>query len=295
MIGTVSALDHDAGDSLTYSVSDSRFEIVDGDLKLKSGVSLDHETEPHVTLTLTATDSGGLTTQQTVTIDVTDVNEAPYNLTLTGSDIAENVPGGVIGTVSALDHDAGDSLTYSVSDSRFEIVNGDLKLKSGVSLDHEAEPQVTLTLTATDSGGLSTQHTVTIDVDDVNEAPYNLALTGSDVAENAPGAVIGSLSALDHDAGDSLTYSVSDSRFEIVNGDLKLKSGVSLDHEAEPQVTLTLTATDSGGLTTHQTVTINVGDVNEAPYNLTYTGSDIAENAPGRGHRLRQCARPRLR
>ena len=39
-------LDPDAGDHLTYSVSDSRFEVVDGNLKLKDGVSLDFETEP---------------------------------------------------------------------------------------------------------------------------------------------------------------------------------------------------------------------------------------------------------
>ena len=230
---------------------------------------------------MTATDSGGLTTSQDVTIHVADVDDAPYGLTLTGSDVSENAPGAVIGAVNAFDADAGDSLTYSVSDSRFEIVNGDLKLKDGVSLDHEAEPHVTVTLTATDHDGLSTHQDVTIDVQDVNEAPHDLTLTGSDVAENDAGAVIGTVNTLDPDSGDSLTYTVSDNRFEIVDGALKLKDGISLNYEAEPSVNLHLTATDSGGLSTSQDVVIHVNDVNEAPTDLNFSLSGIALNVDG--------------
>ena len=40
---------------------------------------------------------------------------------------------------------------------RLQVVGGQLQLKDGVSLDHEAEPNVTLTLTATDQGGLAHQ------------------------------------------------------------------------------------------------------------------------------------------
>jgi Ca2+-binding RTX toxin-like protein len=58
---------------------------------------------------------------------------------------------------------------------------------------------------------------------------------------------------------------VSDSRFQIVgtpgNYNLALKSGISLDYETEQSVTLTVTATDSGGLSKAQNFTIAVGDV----------------------------------
>ena len=265
-------------------MSDSRFEVVNGDLKLKSGVSLDHEAEPQVTLTLTATDQDGLSTQHSVTFNVLDVNEAPYNLDLSATDITEFKSGAVIGTVSALDPDAGDSLTYSVSDARFEIVGGVLKLKDDETFNHETDPDAVVTITATDSHGLSVDRTFFLNVPDLNQAPYDLTLTGSDVSENASGAVVGTVSAIDPDH-DSLTYTVSDSRFEIVGGQLKLVDGVSLDHEAEPQVTLTLTATDPYGLAVQHTVTIDVTNVNEAPHDMVITGSDVDRKRAGRGDR----------
>ena len=165
VIGTVSATDPEGG-ALTYGVDDPRFEIVDGTLRLRDGVALDHEAEPSVTLTLTVTDEGGATTTETVTLTVTDVNEAPTGLTLTATTVAENDGGAVIGTVSATDPEGG-ALTYGVDDPRFEIVDGTLRLRDGVALDHEAEPSVTLTLTVTDEGGATTTETVTLTVTDV--------------------------------------------------------------------------------------------------------------------------------
>jgi len=265
VIAPVHASDPDAGDSLTYTVSNDRFEIVGGQLKLKDGVALDHEGEPQVSLTLTATDEDGLSSAQTLTLNVTDINEGPVGLALAGDGLAENEAGAVVGQVSASDPDSGDKLTYTASDDRFEIVGGQLKLKDGVALDHEGEPQVSVTLTATDQGGLAASETFTLQVTGANEAPFSLALAGDAIAENEAGAVVGQMSASDPDSGDKLTYTASDDRFEIVGGQLKLKEGVSLDHEAEPQVTVTLTATDQGGLAASETLTLKVADAKEAP------------------------------
>jgi len=77
VIGNVTVTDPDAGGSHTYSVDDARFEVVAGQLKLVAGQSLDFETEPSVDVTITATDQGGLTYDETFTITVTNVNEAP--------------------------------------------------------------------------------------------------------------------------------------------------------------------------------------------------------------------------
>ena len=46
--------------------------------------------------------------------------------------------------------------------------------------------------------------------------------------------------------------------FEVVNNQLKLKSGLSLDHEGEPAVNVTVTATDGAGHQIQQTVTVTV-------------------------------------
>ncbi len=269
LIGKLTVADPDAGDSQSFKASDNRFEVVDGQLKLKDGVSLDHESEPTITVTVTATDKAGHQIQQIVTINVGDMNEAPTAINLTGTNLVENVAGAVIGGLSAIDPDAGDTHSFAVSDNRFEVVDGQLKLKDGISIDFETEPSLNVTVTATDSAGNTVQETFTLSVGDVNEAQTALSLDHTSVAENAAGAIVGALTVSDPDAGDSQSFQVSDSRFEVVNGQLKLKDGISLDHESEPTVNVQVTATDNGGHQIQQEFAITVGDVNEAPLSLS--------------------------
>ena len=79
--------------------------------------------------------------------------------------------GALVGTLTTVDPNAGDTHTYKVDDSRFDVVGGQLKLKSGDSLDFEDESSVVVNVTTTDKGGLSYSESFTIKVKDVNEAP----------------------------------------------------------------------------------------------------------------------------
>ena len=281
IVGDLSLSDVDAGDSHTYAVDDARFEVVGGQLKLKDGVALNHEQADAIDVTVTATDSGGLSTEETFTLTVGDVNEAPEGLALSNATLDENDAGAIVGDLSLSDVDAGDSHTYAVDDARFEVVGGQLKLKDGVALNHEQADAIDVTVTATDSGGLSTEETFTLTVGDVNEAPEGLALSNATLDENDAGAIVGDLSLSDVDAGDSHTYAVDDARFEVVGGQLKLKDGVALDHEQADAIDVTVTATDSGGLSTDETFTLTVGDVNEAPDALTLSNASVGENDAG--------------
>ena len=281
VIGNVSVVDPDAEDDQSFQLSDDRFEIVDGQLKLKDGISLDHEAEPTVDVTVIATDNAGNQITKTFTINVADVNEAPVDIDLSGNTLVENVAGAVIGTLTAIDPDAGDSHGFEVSDPRFEVANGQLKLKDGQSIDFEIEPSLDVIVTATDSAGNKVQETFSLSVGGVNEAQTALTLDQFQVSENAAGAVVGTLSVADPDAGDSQSFEVSDDRFEIVDGQLKLKDGVSLDRETEPTVNVQVTATDSAKHSIAQTFTIAVGDVNEAQTGISLAGGSIAENAAG--------------
>ena len=49
----------------------------EGQIQVKTGAKLDHETEPRLTVTVTAKDPRGGTDTITVTINVTDVDESP--------------------------------------------------------------------------------------------------------------------------------------------------------------------------------------------------------------------------
>lgn len=265
VVGTLTTTDVDHLDTHTYAVSDNRFEVVNGELKLKDGVSLDFESEASITVTVTSTDNHGASTSKEFAITVNNVNEAPTDLTLDGTTVDENAAGAVIGNLAVSDPDVGDTHTYAVDDTRFEVADGQLKLKDGVSLDFETEPSVDVKVTVTDAGGLSYEETFSIAVGNVNEAPTDLSLDNTAVDENAVAAVIGTLAVSDQDAGDTHTYAVDDPRFEVVSGQLKLKDGLSLDFEAEPSVNVQVTVTDAGGLSYDESFTITVNNVNEAP------------------------------
>ncbi|MDB4614604.1 DUF2341 domain-containing protein, partial [bacterium] len=281
VIGTLTTSDVDDADAHTYTVDDSRFEVVADQLKLRAGESLDHETEDTVTLQITSTDNGTLSVTNQFKITVDDINETPTAIALDSTGVDENSVEAIIGNLTTSDVDDSDTHTYTVDDSRFEVVAGQLKLRAGESLDHETEDTVTIQITSTDNGTLSVTNQFEITVDDINETPTAVVLDNTDVDENSDAAIIGNLTTDDVDNLDSHTYTVSDSRFEIDGSTLQLKSGESLDHETEPTVTLTVTSTDSGGIEVNSQFTIDVGDTNETPAAIDIDNATIAENTGG--------------
>jgi hypothetical protein len=277
----ITVLDPDIGDTHTFTLSDNRFEIVDRDLKLKDGVALDFESTQIVVLNVTAKDSGGLSIDLPFTVTVVNVNEAPSGVLLGQNHVAENAPGAVVGPVSALDPDFNDTFTFTVNDPRFEVVAGQLKLVSGTSLNYETATSVSLDVTARDFGGLANTQSFVVSVDNVNEAPINVSVSPLTVAENAAGAIIGAVTVADPDNGDTFTYTVSDARFVVTAGQLRLATGQALDFEGGAAVPITLQAIDAGGLTVSKPFTVTVTNVNEAPTAINLAPVTVAENAAG--------------
>ncbi len=116
-----------------------------------------------------------------------------------------------------------------------------------------------------------------------SHTPSAIALTGGTVEENAAGGtVVGTLSATDADAGDTHTFAImgGDSNlFEIVGNQVRVKAGAQLDYEATTSHTLTVTATDSSGLSVTKTFSIAVGNVVET---VTGTaGNDVLTGGIG--------------
>ena len=211
-------------------------------------------------------DTSSVSSILSVTVD--SVNDTPDDISLEGDVIYENSEGGVVGSISTHDVDVNDSHTYSVSDDHFEVVDGKLQLKDGVSLDYESEQSIELEVTSTDSQGASITETLTINVQNVNEAPDGINLSNLSFDENASGVIIGTVTTSDKDLNDTHTYSVSDERFEVVadgegNMQLKLKDGNSLNYEKDSSVEITITSTDEAGLSTSQEFTVYVNDVND--------------------------------
>ena len=94
-----------------------------------------------------------------------------------------------------------------------------------------------------------------------NRAPSITVSSTASVRENEAGAVITSVQTSDAD-GDTVTVTVDDDRFEVSDGNLRLRENQSLDYEATPSVEVTITASDGEDSTTAD-VTVSVTDVHE--------------------------------
>jgi len=283
VVGTVVASDPDAGDSLTYAITagntSGAFAIngSTGQITVANTAALDFETNPSFSLTVRASD-GTLSDTATVSLTLADVNDSPV-VDDQGFGVNENTANGtVVGTVVASDPDAGDSLTYAITAGNtggaFAINSstGQITVASAAVLDFETNPSFALTVQVTDDGTpvLNDTATVTLTLADVNESPV-VDDQGFALDENsANGTVVGTIVASDPDSGDSVTYAVIAGSgigvfaVDSVTGQITVSDSSALDYETSPSFNLTVRVTD-GALTDVATVTINLGDVNEAP------------------------------
>jgi uncharacterized protein VirK/YbjX len=296
IVGTVTGTDPDAGDSLTYSITGGNtsglfaINAVTGKITVANSSQLDFETHPTWPLTVQVTDSHSTTGSGTVTINLTNVNEAPHVNAATFT-IAENsAVNTAIGTVQGSDPDAGDPLTYSITGGNslgaFAINSqtGAISVANVASLDFETHPTWPLTVQVTDSHGLTNTATVTINLTNVNEPPQ-LNNSQFSVVEAAPNStVVGTVQGTDPDSGDSLTYSItagnSLAAFAINSqtGAITVANSNLLVLATHPTWPLTIKVTDNHGANSSATVTVNLTSGNKSPV-LNNSNFTIAEHS----------------
>ena len=289
-VGAVVADDVDTNDTLTYSISggaDADLFDIDssGNITLDSALNYENATDNDsdgVYNIEVQVGDGTTNTTQNIAITVTDVNEAP-TINTTSFSIDENQT--TVGTIDAEDIDNGDSITsYSIvggdDQSLFNIHSetGAITFISApdfeVAGDNGGDNDYQITVRVSD-GELTTDKAITVSVQDVNAAPTDVAITGATTAidENtstASAISLGTVSITDDGEGtNSVTLTGADAAsFEIVDGELRLKAGVSLDYETQTSYNVTVNVDDSTvgatpDATTNYTLTIN--DVNETP------------------------------
>jgi VCBS repeat-containing protein len=293
LVGSLEASDADAGEAVAFSVSDSRFEVRNGnELWLKAGQSLDFEQAAGILLPVTATDSGGLSVTQAVTVSVTDVNEAPTSVSLVSAttslaETASTINAVVLADLSVSDDALGTNvLSVTGADAAFfEIVGGQLRLKAGTALNFETRSSYTVTVNVDDAslgGAPDAVSSYTLTVTDVNEAPTAIATT--DTVASLPASTgmgsavrVADLVVTDDGLGtNAFGLSGADAAsFEVVGSSLFLKAGTVLDAAAKPAYAVTVTVDDA--------TTGGSPDATVA-FNLAVTGSSAGaiaiNNAP---------------
>ena len=315
-VGAVLAVsDPDDGDTLVFALSGAghgNFAVAaaaaGAQLAVAAGASLDHETAPSYTLTVSVSDgragdnSADASVDDTieVTVAVTDANDAPFAV----DDAAATVEDAAVEVaVTANDTDPdGDSL--EVSAVKTQPANGAAAVKAGSggavivytpAADFNGTDSFTYTVT---DGSLTADAVVTVTVAAVNDDP---SFVGGDAAarsvpENAAaGDNVGAVLAVsDPDDGDTLVFALSGAghgNFAVAaaaaGAQLAVAAGASLDHETAPSYTLTVSVSDgragdnSPDASVDDTieVTVAVTDANDAPFAVDDAAATVEDAA----------------
>ncbi|WP_430451220.1 cadherin domain-containing protein [Rhodopirellula europaea] len=303
---TALATDADAGDTITYSLTDdfSGLFSIDpstGVISLATAGVLDAETTPSYSLEVTATSSDTSTSSATFTVNVLDDNTEFVVSPVTDVDAADNevaensaadVAVGV--TASASDDDVTDMVSYSLSDDaggRFKIdATTGVVTTTGAAIDAEMAASYDIEVTATSTDGSPSTESFTIDVLDVNEFGIGPVtdINGDDneIDENATGTVGITAFAEDDDATDGVTYTLGagfdNAEFSVDSATGVVSATSGLDYDLGATRTIEVTATsDDGSFETAQ-FTISVNDVSESAVGPV-TDGDAADNEVAEG------------
>ncbi|XP_035296071.1 protocadherin beta-6-like isoform X2 [Cricetulus griseus] len=302
LVLTVSAMDLDAGihGNVVYSLfqgggASQPFVIdgVTGEIRLSK--QLDFEVTNHYNIEIAATDGGGLSGKCTVAVQVLDVNDNAPELTIRKltSPIPENSLETVVAVFSVSDPDSGDNgrVVCSIQNDLPFLLKPTFKnyytLVTEGPLDRESRAEYNITITVNDLGTprLTTQHTITVQVSDVNDNAPAFTQTSYTLfvqENNSPALRIGTISATDSDSGSNahITYSLlptHDPQLALsslisINADNgQLFALRALDYEALQTFEFRVGATDQGSpaLSSQALVRVLVLDANDnAPFVL---------------------------
>lgn len=162
------------GDTLNYSEKPG-FGAANGNVSFnQAGGTFTYTPDPNFTggdsFTILVSDGNGGFAEQSVSVTVTPVNDAPTGVTgnLEAPEDATN--GSAVGTVSAQDPDSS-SFTYTLLNNaggRFAMdANGNVTVADGLLLDYEQASSHTIRVRATDDQGASADFDLAVNVNDV--------------------------------------------------------------------------------------------------------------------------------
>ncbi|MFN7731447.1 MAG: cadherin domain-containing protein [Pirellula sp.] len=259
----------DAIGSSTLSLSGpdaGSFSIVNQTLRLNAGVALDFETKPNYVVVVSADDpnlGSNPDVSATFTLQITDVNEPPRGIQFTSlfnpvpetTVVSTAIP---VANVSALDDPLGSntiSLVAGLDSANFQLVGSELRFRSTTPLDFETKASYRVVLQVDDptvGGNPDALTTFTLSIGNVNEAPTDVRFSSavSQLAETnqtSQGQAVANILITDDGIGTNTTTLVGAdaSAFEVVDGQLRLKTGTLLDFEAKPFYQVTVRVSDA--------------------------------------------------
>jgi hypothetical protein len=179
VVGKVSTFDFNPGAVLHYSIvaAAGPFAINATTGEITVAGTLNYEQASLWQPVVRVDDQNGNGVNAAFLIHVTDVNEKPADITLSGGTAPEDSPGGtIIATATGIDPDPGTTLHYSLTDDaggRFLIYQtGQIAIVNQALIDYETASSYHIKVKAADQYGLFVEKDFTLHVTDVYEGPF---------------------------------------------------------------------------------------------------------------------------
>jgi hypothetical protein len=307
VVGTATYTGGDSNQTHTFSIEGGTgvgvFAINSdtGDITVVDSTALDYETNHNFDLIVRVIEGAtGASDDGTITINLNDLNEAPVVNPATFSIDENSSNGTIVGSVIFLNEDAGQTHTFwidpvSNTDGAFTIdAAGQITVADSTALDYETIPIFNLTVRVTDDSTppLSGDGTITINLNNVNEAPVVNAATFSVYEKSPKDTRVGSVTYADQDASQSHTFSIVagniPNAFAInaTTGVITVADSTVLVHATHPTFSLTVRVTDNDStspLYGENIVTVNVEAVSPIPPPAHIVISEFRAQGPSGG------------
>lgn len=263
----------------------SEFMVQPGTNSILVRKKLDYENRTKYTLYVKCTDDGlpKMSTVAALAVFVLDVPEAPTDVLFSSLTIPENAShGAVVGNFTVVDADfTRTGYAYELTSRGVPFrLNGRDIVVSRIPLDHEATPLITVQLTAREVlTNLKFVKTFEVVITDVNEPPTSVTLDGKttvSVSESATiGQVLGRFVVEDQDVNDTMFFITIEGEQNEIIADFEVRGqnlvvASQLNAWSRDRYVLKVQATDSGGLSTSNILTITVMEVDVCSMNQSY-------------------------
>lgn len=235
---------------ITFQIDDQRLVVIGNQILVAEDAEFDYLTEPRISTTITATDEASqMTLTAAVEVELSTEYAVIDDIQPRAASISEADQGMAIATLAVSSPDPELDVEVLVDDPRFEISGRTLRLKAGVQLSHATEPTIQLRITATDvrEGGQAMSVPFVVTVQEAPLPPPSIELSGRSVIEFVRGDDVGMVTVNQQPSGGRYSLAVDDSRFEIVDGRLKLRNGEYLTQAEQHEARVVITAMDTTG------------------------------------------------
>jgi hypothetical protein len=223
--------------------------------------------------------TGTIAFTSVLAVNTAATNQAPTDITLASSSIAETASSLALGTLGTVD-DTASGFIYSVAKvagsdfADFRLNSETSELLFIVAPNYETKSAYSVTIISTDSGGKSYSKSFTIAVLDVNEAPNITSGAITSAIEDTLYSY--QFVAQDADVGDAVTYAAPTlPSWLSFDTSTAILSGTPTNSHVGTHAVI-LTATDTSGVVGTQSFTLTVDNVNDAP---TITSTPVKSTA----------------